>query len=111
MVRHQWCVERRMWAAEWHEVVFTDESRIYLQHHNGRIRSLIHRGERMPELLRYAPPHWNLHWIWYGVVLISLALLVRMLVLLKQPVLHLRGVGAVVFPALQGMATAIYSTG
>ncbi|GFW96746.1 transposable element Tcb1 transposase [Trichonephila clavipes] len=24
----QWCDERRMWAAEWNEVVFTDESRI-----------------------------------------------------------------------------------
>ncbi|GFX31450.1 transposable element Tcb1 transposase [Trichonephila clavipes] len=29
----QWCYERRMWAAEWNEVVFTDESRICLQHH------------------------------------------------------------------------------
>ncbi|GFW49218.1 transposable element Tcb1 transposase [Trichonephila clavipes] len=30
--RRQWCDERRMWAAEWNEVVFTDESRICLQH-------------------------------------------------------------------------------
>ncbi|GFW51438.1 transposable element Tcb1 transposase [Trichonephila clavipes] len=36
-LRHQWCDERRMWAAEWNEVVFTDESRICLQHHDGRI--------------------------------------------------------------------------
>ncbi|GFT09670.1 transposable element Tcb1 transposase [Trichonephila clavipes] len=36
-----------MWVAEWNEVVFTDESRIYLQHYNGRIRVWIHRGERM----------------------------------------------------------------
>ncbi|GFV60184.1 transposable element Tcb1 transposase [Trichonephila clavipes] len=34
-LRHQWCDERRMWAAEWNEVVFTDESRICLQHHDG----------------------------------------------------------------------------
>ncbi|GFV80764.1 transposable element Tcb1 transposase [Trichonephila clavipes] len=27
-LRRQWCHERRMWAAEWNEVVFTDESRI-----------------------------------------------------------------------------------
>ncbi|GFV46724.1 transposable element Tcb1 transposase [Trichonephila clavipes] len=33
----QWCDERRMWAAGWNEVVFTDEPRIYLQHHDGRI--------------------------------------------------------------------------
>ncbi|GFX57933.1 transposable element Tcb1 transposase [Trichonephila clavipes] len=35
---HQWCDERRMWTAEWNEVVFTDESRICLEHHDGRIR-------------------------------------------------------------------------
>ncbi|GFY06358.1 transposable element Tcb1 transposase [Trichonephila clavipes] len=37
-LRRQWCDERRMWVAEWNEVVFTDESRICLQHHDGRIR-------------------------------------------------------------------------
>ncbi|GFS50674.1 transposable element Tcb1 transposase [Trichonephila clavipes] len=31
-LRRQWCDERRMWAAKWNEVVFTDESRICLQH-------------------------------------------------------------------------------
>ncbi|GFT66883.1 transposable element Tcb1 transposase [Trichonephila clavipes] len=45
--RHQWCDEKRMWVAEWNEVVFTDESRICLQHHDGRIRVWRHRGERM----------------------------------------------------------------
>ncbi|GFT32267.1 transposable element Tcb1 transposase [Trichonephila clavipes] len=34
-LHRQWCNERRMWVAEWNEVVFTDESRICLQHHNG----------------------------------------------------------------------------
>ncbi|GFT66506.1 transposable element Tcb1 transposase [Trichonephila clavipes] len=37
-LRRQWCDERRMWVAEWKEVVFTDEFRICLQHHDGRIR-------------------------------------------------------------------------
>ncbi|GFV31147.1 transposable element Tcb1 transposase [Trichonephila clavipes] len=47
-LHRQWCDERRMWAAEWNEVVFTDESRIYLQHHDGQmIRIWRHRGERM----------------------------------------------------------------
>ncbi|GFS65927.1 transposable element Tcb1 transposase [Trichonephila clavipes] len=36
-----------MWAAEWNEVDFTDESRICLQHHDDRIRVWRHRGERM----------------------------------------------------------------
>ncbi|GFV79434.1 transposable element Tcb1 transposase [Trichonephila clavipes] len=44
---HQWYDERRMWVAEWNEVVFTDESRICLQHHDGQIRVWRHRGERM----------------------------------------------------------------
>ncbi|GFW74482.1 transposable element Tcb1 transposase [Trichonephila clavipes] len=37
-LRHQRCDERRMWAAEWSEVVFTLKSRICLQYHDGRIR-------------------------------------------------------------------------
>ncbi|GFT56271.1 transposable element Tc1 transposase [Trichonephila clavipes] len=36
-----------MWVAEWNEVVFTDQSRICLQLHDGRIRVWRHRGDRM----------------------------------------------------------------
>ncbi|GFV39443.1 transposable element Tcb1 transposase [Trichonephila clavipes] len=46
-LHRQWCDERRMWVVEWNEIVFTDESRICLQHHDGRIRVWRHRGERM----------------------------------------------------------------
>ncbi|GFS56786.1 transposable element Tcb1 transposase [Trichonephila clavipes] len=46
-LRLQWCDERRMWVAEWNEVVFTNESRICLQHHDGLIRVWRHSGERM----------------------------------------------------------------
>ncbi|GFS54354.1 transposable element Tcb1 transposase [Trichonephila clavipes] len=42
-LRRQWCDGRRMWAAEWKEVVFTEESRIFLQHHDGQIRVWRHR--------------------------------------------------------------------
>ncbi|GFW90723.1 transposable element Tcb1 transposase [Trichonephila clavipes] len=45
-LHRQWCNERSMWAAEWDEVVFTDESRICL-HHDGQIRVWRHRGDRM----------------------------------------------------------------
>ncbi|GFX31460.1 transposable element Tcb1 transposase [Trichonephila clavipes] len=38
-LRRQSCDERRMWAAEWNEVVFTDESRICLQHHDAVLES------------------------------------------------------------------------
>ncbi|GFU26826.1 uncharacterized protein TNCV_4540971 [Trichonephila clavipes] len=58
-IRRQWCDERRMSAAEWNEVVFTDESRICLQHHDGRIRVWRHSGEKDAEQLRYTPPHWS----------------------------------------------------
>ncbi|GFW04810.1 transposable element Tcb1 transposase [Trichonephila clavipes] len=44
-LRRQWCDERRMWPAELNEVVFTDDSRICLQHHDGRIRVWRHRRE------------------------------------------------------------------
>ncbi|GFT70192.1 transposable element Tcb1 transposase [Trichonephila clavipes] len=40
-LRHQWCDERSVWVAEWNEVDFTDESRICLQHHDGRVSELI----------------------------------------------------------------------
>ncbi|GFV82771.1 transposable element Tcb1 transposase [Trichonephila clavipes] len=36
-----------MWVAEWNVVVFTDESRSCLQHHDGRIRNWRHLGNRM----------------------------------------------------------------
>ncbi|GFY02341.1 transposable element Tcb1 transposase [Trichonephila clavipes] len=39
-LRRHWCDERRMWVAEWNEVVC-------LQHHDGWIRVWRHRGERM----------------------------------------------------------------
>ncbi|GFW96665.1 transposable element Tcb1 transposase [Trichonephila clavipes] len=50
-LRRQWYDERRIWAAEWNEVVFTDESRIGLQHHDGRIRVWTEDAE---QLLRIA---------------------------------------------------------
>ncbi|GFT36165.1 histone-lysine n-methyltransferase setmar-like protein [Trichonephila clavipes] len=43
----QCCDEKRMWAAEWNEVFFTDESCICLQHHDVRIRVWRQCGERM----------------------------------------------------------------
>ncbi|UYV62987.1 hypothetical protein LAZ67_2002751 [Cordylochernes scorpioides] len=46
-LHRQWCDERRMWTAEWNEIVFTDEARFYLQHHDGWIRVWRHSGERM----------------------------------------------------------------
>ncbi|GFW64907.1 transposable element Tc1 transposase [Trichonephila clavipes] len=46
-LRHQWCDERRIWAAECNKLIFSYESRICLQYHEGRIRVWRHCGERM----------------------------------------------------------------
>ncbi|GFW18860.1 uncharacterized protein TNCV_5133131 [Trichonephila clavipes] len=91
-----------MWAAEWNEVGFTDESRICLQHHDGRIRVWRHRGERMLNscvMHRHtgpAPPHWSctgyygMGWYWISLSHFS----ITHCRYFKQPALHLRDVGA-----------------
>ncbi|GFY13273.1 transposable element Tcb1 transposase [Trichonephila clavipes] len=106
---HQGCDERRMWVAEWNEVVFTDESRVCLQHHKGRIQVWRQDAEE----LRYAPAHWSctgyygmgMYWIslshfssthcWY----------------FKQPGLHLRGVRACCPSLPSGLGHSHISTG
>ncbi|GFW62920.1 transposable element Tcb1 transposase [Trichonephila clavipes] len=45
-LHRQWCNERLTWTTEW-DIVFTDESRFCLQHHDGRIRVWRHHGERL----------------------------------------------------------------
>ncbi|GFV22682.1 transposable element Tcb1 transposase [Trichonephila clavipes] len=46
-LRRQWCDEWRTWTMEWNHIVFTDESRVCLQHHDDWIRVWRHRGERL----------------------------------------------------------------
>ncbi|GFX74719.1 transposable element Tc1 transposase [Trichonephila clavipes] len=58
-LRRQWCKERRMWAAEWNEVVFTDESCIYVQTSRRLDSSLETPWREGAEQLRYALPHWS----------------------------------------------------
>ncbi|GFW19023.1 transposable element Tc3 transposase [Trichonephila clavipes] len=60
-----------MWVTEWNEVVFTDESRICLQHHDGRIRVWRHRGDRMLNSSVTLVLH---RVLWYGAVLDELLL-------------------------------------
>ncbi|GFU54219.1 transposable element Tcb2 transposase [Trichonephila clavipes] len=46
----QWANVHRSWRADWQQVVFSDESRLNLWHHNGRIRVMRYAGERhIPE--------------------------------------------------------------
>ncbi|GFW32149.1 uncharacterized protein TNCV_2601751 [Trichonephila clavipes] len=86
-----------MWVAEWNEVVFTDESRICLQHHDGRIQVWRHRGETMLNncvMQRHTGPALGIihsmgrYWISLTHSCITHCRY------FKQPALHLQGVGA-----------------
>ncbi|GFX17090.1 transposable element Tcb1 transposase [Trichonephila clavipes] len=106
----QWYDERRLWAAEWNEVVFTYESRICLQYHDGRIRVWKYRGERMQNscvMHRHTGPASGIM-VWSGIGYHS-----------RTPLEHIAGtlnsqryisevLDPVVLPYLQGLATAIF---
>ncbi|GFY23553.1 transposable element Tc1 transposase [Trichonephila clavipes] len=51
-LRLQWANVHRSWRADWQHVVFSDESRFNLWHHDGRIRVRRYAGERhIPECI------------------------------------------------------------
>ncbi|GFU45521.1 transposable element Tcb1 transposase [Trichonephila clavipes] len=109
-LRHQWCDERRMWVEEWKEVVFTDESRICLQHHDVRIRVGKHRGERM---LNSCVMHCHTGpargiMVWSGIGYHSRTPLVRIAGTLNSQCYISEVLEPVVFPYLQGLSTAIF---
>ncbi|GFV45274.1 transposable element Tc3 transposase [Trichonephila clavipes] len=109
-LRLQWCDERRMWAAEWNEVVFTDESRICLQHHDGRIRVWRHRGERMLNtcvMHRHTAPAPGIM-VWGGIGYHSRTPLVRIAGTLNSQCYISEVLEPVVLPYLQGLSTAIF---
>ncbi|GFS85571.1 transposable element Tcb1 transposase [Trichonephila clavipes] len=111
-LRRQWCDEKRMWATEWNEVVFTDESRICLQHHDGRIPVWRRRGERMLNM-RYAPSHWSCTG-YYGMGRYWISLSHSSSThcrYFNQAALHLRGVGASCTSFPSGLAHSHISTG
>ncbi|GFW70006.1 transposable element Tcb1 transposase [Trichonephila clavipes] len=109
-LRRQWCDERRRWAAEWNGVVFTDESRLCLQHHDGRIRVWRHRGERMLiscVMHRHTGPAPGIM-IWVGIGYHSCASLVRIAGTLNSQRYISEVLEPVVLLYLQGLATALF---
>ncbi|GFX63968.1 transposable element Tcb1 transposase [Trichonephila clavipes] len=105
----QWYYERRLWAAEWNEVLFTDESRICLQHHDGRIRVWRHRGDRMLNscfMHCHTGPATGIM-IWGGIGYHS-PTLVRIAGILNSQRYISEVLDPVVLPYLQGLATAIF---
>ncbi|GFV85422.1 transposable element Tcb1 transposase [Trichonephila clavipes] len=109
-LRCQWCNERRMWVAEWNEVVFTDESHICLQHHDGRIRVWRHHGERMLNscvMHRHTAPAPGIM-VWVGIGNHFRTPLVRIAGFLNSQRLISEVLEPVVLPYFQGLATAIF---
>ncbi|GFV45960.1 transposable element Tcb1 transposase [Trichonephila clavipes] len=109
-LRRQWCDERRMWVAELNEVVFTDESRICLQHHDDRIRVWRHRGGTMLNscvMHRHTGPASGIM-VWGGIGYHSRTPLVRIAGTLNSQ----RNISEVLEPDvlsyLQGLATSMF---
>ncbi|GFV68953.1 transposable element Tcb2 transposase [Trichonephila clavipes] len=105
-----WCDERRIWAAERNEVVFTDESRICLQNHDGRIRVWRHRGERMLNssfMHRHTGPAPGIM-VWGSIRYHSHTPLVRIAGTLNSQRYISEVLEPVVLPYIQGLATAIF---
>ncbi|GFT11208.1 transposable element Tcb1 transposase [Trichonephila clavipes] len=99
-----------MWAAELNEVVFTDESRICLQHYDGRIRVWRHRGERMLKsciMHHYTGPSPSIM-AWGDSRYHSRSPLVRIAGTLNSQRYISDVLEPVVLPYLQGLATAIF---
>ena len=109
-LRRQWCDERRMWTAEWNEIVFTDESRFCLQHHDGCIRVWRQRGERMLNSCVMHPhigPVPGVR-VWGGIGYHSRSPLVRIAGTLNSQSYISEVLVTVVLPYLQGLPTAIF---
>ncbi|UYV74262.1 hypothetical protein LAZ67_11002704 [Cordylochernes scorpioides] len=107
--RRQWCDERRMWTAEWNEIVFTDESRFCLQHHDGRIRIWRHRGETILNssvMQRHTGPAPGIM-VWGGIGYHSFTPLVHIAVTLNSQLCISEVLEPVVLPYPQGLPTAI----
>ncbi|GFT99873.1 transposable element Tcb1 transposase [Trichonephila clavipes] len=99
-----------MWAAKWNEAVFTDESRICLQHHDGRIRVWKHRGVRMLNscvMHRHTVPAPCIM-VWGGIGYHSRTPLVRIAGTLNSQRYISEVLEIVVLPYLQGLTTAIF---
>ncbi|GFT61504.1 transposable element Tcb1 transposase [Trichonephila clavipes] len=106
----QWYDERRMWAAEWNEAVFTDESRICLQHHDGWIRVWRHRGERMQNsciMHRHTGSALGIM-VWAGIGYHSRTSLVRIAGTLNSEHYISEVLEPVIIPYFQGLSTAIF---
>ncbi|GFT19319.1 transposable element Tcb1 transposase [Trichonephila clavipes] len=106
----QWCEKRRMWVAEWNEVVFNDESLICLHYHDDRIRVWRHLRERMLSICiihRHTGPAPSIM-VWGGIGLYSRTPLVRIAGTLNSQRFISKLLEPVVLSYLPGLVTAIF---
>ncbi|GFS48010.1 transposable element Tcb1 transposase [Trichonephila clavipes] len=99
-----------MYPAELNKVIFTDESRTCLQHHDGRIQVWRHRGERMLNScvrLRHNGSEPGIM-VWGGIGYHSRTTLVRIAGTLNSQRYISKVLEPDVLPYLQGLATAIF---
>ncbi|GFW33765.1 uncharacterized protein TNCV_4052141 [Trichonephila clavipes] len=99
-----------MWGAECNEVIFTEESRICLQHHDGLIRIWRHRGERMVNscvMHRHTGPAPGIT-VWGGIGYHSHTPLVCIDGTLNSQRYISEVLEPVVLPYIQGLATTIF---
>ncbi|GFV49095.1 transposable element Tcb1 transposase [Trichonephila clavipes] len=102
-----------MWVAEWNEAVFTDESRICLQHRDCRIRIWRHRGEKMLNsciMHRHTGPAPGIM-VWGGIGYHSRTPLVRIAGTLNSQRYISEVLEPVVLPYIQGLAIAVFQKG
>ncbi|GFS83530.1 transposable element Tcb1 transposase [Trichonephila clavipes] len=99
-----------MWAAEWNEVVFIDESRICLQHQDGQIRVWRHRGKRILNscvMHRHTGSEPGIM-VWSGIRYHSRTPLVRIAGPLNSQRYISEMLETVVLPYIQSLPTAIF---
>ncbi|GFT81602.1 transposable element Tcb1 transposase [Trichonephila clavipes] len=99
-----------MWVAEWNEVVFIGESRICLQHYDGRIRVWRHLGEMMLNdcVMHHRTGPAPDIMVWGGIEYHSRTLVVRIAGTLSNQRYISEVLVPVVLPYFQGLATAIF---
>ncbi|GFT09368.1 transposable element Tcb1 transposase [Trichonephila clavipes] len=96
-----------MWVTEQNEVVFTNESRICLQHQDGRIRVWRNRRERMLNMHHNTGPAPG-NTVWGDIGYHSRTPLVRIADTLNSQRYISQVLEPVVLPYLQGLATPIF---
>ncbi|GFV92495.1 transposable element Tcb1 transposase [Trichonephila clavipes] len=109
-LRRQWCDERRMWVAEWNEVVLLTSHTSVCNTTMVGFESGGHRGERMLNscvMQRHSDPAPGIM-VWGGIAYTSRTPLVRIAGTLNSQQYISELLEPVVLPYLQGLATAIF---